>query len=370
MKRRDFLAGTAFGVGAVTLAKAPLAAAAQATQATAAKKVLVLGGRNYVGPHLAWAALEAGHEVTLFNRGFTNPHMFPHLEHLRGNRYPQRGAGLASLGKRREWDLVLDTWQAAPACVDDSARLLADRAARYIYISSIAVFGGYRKAGLNENSATVDGAAHRRSYDAELAYPERKRAAELAVLEHFGDRGTILRCSSVQGYNPSASILPYWGLRFISGEPVLVPDDKTAVVQWTDVRDVGRFALHADTHGLGGIFQLLNTPEPVPLAQLLDAWHAATGRRSRVVPAPREFLAQHSVEPWVHLPLYIPDDDPEPGFFRIDGARAHQTGFRFRPLGETIADVMRTFPAPPAPEVVSQGLKREKELELIWELLG
>lgn len=35
-------------------------------------RILVLGGTNYVGPHLVSTALERGHEVTLFNRGITD----------------------------------------------------------------------------------------------------------------------------------------------------------------------------------------------------------------------------------------------------------------------------------------------------------
>lgn len=367
MKRRQFLAGTAAVVGAAAAARATGGRAAKTEQGQP-QRVLVLGGTNYVGPHLVRGAIEAGHEVTLFNRGFTNPTMFPHLEQLRGNRYQRRGPGLAALDGEREFDVVLDTWDREPGCVDDSCRLLEQRARRYIYISSIAVYGGYREAGLDEDSRTVDAAAHLRSFDSELAYPEAKRAAELAVLDRFGERATVLRCSTIQGDNPNASTLPYWGLRFMSGEPVLIPDDETAVLQWTDARDVGRFALHCAEHGLSGVFNLINPREPVPVTMFFDAWHAATGRRSRIVRAPRDFLARHQVAPWVDLPLYIPEDDPEPGFFRIDARRAHTTGFRFRPLGETVADIVRSFPHPPAPDVVPNALDRRRELELIWEL--
>lgn len=364
MHRRAFLGTAALAAGGTALPRAAPGVPHEVSQ----KRILVLGGTNYVGPHLVRAALDQGHEVTLFNRGFTNPDFFPHVEHLRGNRFGDRGAGLTALRGARTWDVVLDTWHREPGCVRDTARLLAERTERYLYISSIAVLGTYRDAGLDESAPTVEAAHAVASFDPELSYPVRKRAAELAVLDAFGDRATVLRCSTVHGLDYSRSDLSYWALRFLSGEPFLVPDDRTAVLQWTDVRDVGRFALHAVAHDLSGVFHLINPAEPVPLWEFFSAWHMATGARSRMIAAPRTFLSEHNVRPWTDLPLYIPEDDPEPGFFRIDVQRVHATGFPFRPLGETIADVRRTFAQPPAPAVAPGGLDRQRELALIWML--
>ena len=46
--------------------------------------ILVLGGTGFIGPHLVRYALDRGHELTLFNRGRTNTHLFPDLEKLKG----------------------------------------------------------------------------------------------------------------------------------------------------------------------------------------------------------------------------------------------------------------------------------------------
>ena len=44
--------------------------------------ILIIGGTQFVGRHLAEAALEAGHKVTLFNRGKTGPGLYPAAETL------------------------------------------------------------------------------------------------------------------------------------------------------------------------------------------------------------------------------------------------------------------------------------------------
>lgn len=55
-------------------------------------KLLILGGTKFLGRHLVDAALAAGHQVTLFNRGKTNPELFPQVEQLHGDRDGDLGA--------------------------------------------------------------------------------------------------------------------------------------------------------------------------------------------------------------------------------------------------------------------------------------
>ena len=48
--------------------------------------ILILGGKRFLGIALVEAALKADHTPTLFNRGLTNPEMFPLVENLIGDR--------------------------------------------------------------------------------------------------------------------------------------------------------------------------------------------------------------------------------------------------------------------------------------------
>ena len=48
--------------------------------------ILILGGTKFFGRHLVDSALARGHTVTLFNRGKTNPGLFPHVETILGDR--------------------------------------------------------------------------------------------------------------------------------------------------------------------------------------------------------------------------------------------------------------------------------------------
>ena len=97
--------------------------------------VLILGGTQFLGRHIAQTALARGHAVTLFNRGRTHPDLFPELEKLRGD----RDGDLAVLSGRH-WDACVDTCGYVPRIVRASAEALAGAVGHYTFISSISVY--------------------------------------------------------------------------------------------------------------------------------------------------------------------------------------------------------------------------------------
>ena len=60
-----------------------------ATPVVTPKRLLVLGGTGFIGPHIIDSALRRGFVVTLFHRGKTNPTLFadnPKVERILGDR--------------------------------------------------------------------------------------------------------------------------------------------------------------------------------------------------------------------------------------------------------------------------------------------
>ena len=97
--------------------------------------ILVLGGTRFVGRHLVEAAISAGHRVTTFNRGRTNPGLFPEIEKLHGDR---EGELLAL--EDGDWDAAIDVSGYLPRHVRRSASVLAKCTKGYVFISSAAVY--------------------------------------------------------------------------------------------------------------------------------------------------------------------------------------------------------------------------------------
>ena len=150
MDRRDFLRTTlAAGALAAATSLAPLPAGASFTKMRSDRRlrILVLGGTRFLGPHAVKAALARGHEVTLFNRGKSNPTLFPDLEKLEGDR-----DGKLDALRGRDWDAVIDTSGYVPRIVKMSAELLRDHIQHYVFISTISVYGDFNQVGLNEKS--------------------------------------------------------------------------------------------------------------------------------------------------------------------------------------------------------------------------
>ena len=348
MRRRDFLASALAGTGSLLLLRGAHAAAGSIHQpATRPLRILFLGGTDFVGPAIVELALERGHEVTLFNRWRTNPWLYTHLERLVGNRYPDRGDGLSPLEGDRTWDVVIDTWRDSPLAVQRTAELLRDRVEAYVYISSIAVYQGlnYRKQSYDE-SAPLPPAEMPTSFEAELSYPVDKQLGEEAVAAVFPERHVILRAYGIMGVD-GAGRLPspdkaYWPARLHRGGEVLAPGDGLDFTQWTDVRDLAEFAVHAIENGLRGAY---NVSRGATFERFLGELAELSPNSPRLTWVPAEFLIDRGVLPFEDVPLWVWRGEVEKGccFFHASTEKARAAGLRARTIHQTFRPALDTF---------------------------
>jgi 2'-hydroxyisoflavone reductase len=105
---------------------------------------------------------------------------------------------------------------------------------------------------------------------------------------------------------------------------------------------------------------------PITMAEALNACAGAAGTAPQVEWVDEAFLLDHKVEPWMGLPLWIPEDDPE-GLAVFDNARAVAAGLTFRPTAETAADTLAwELARTPGPlGDLWAGIPREQERELL-----
>jgi 2'-hydroxyisoflavone reductase len=149
VERRSFLKNSLF-VSAVIAASGRIPLLAE----TQPKRILVLSGTFFLGPAFVEAALADGHTVSLFNRGVTNPELFPYVEKLRGFRSANRDDHTLSALGNRHWDAVIDVWPNDPALAESTAQLLKDRTKHYLYVSSISAYDSkdFTQANLTEDA--------------------------------------------------------------------------------------------------------------------------------------------------------------------------------------------------------------------------
>src|SRR5215472_6521525 len=99
-------------------------------------RTLVIGGTRFVGRGVVELLLARGHDVTLLNRGQTNPELFVGVERITAD----RSAISPTLLGARIWDAVLDMNAYAPAEVESAVAALAGRTTRYVFCSTVSVY--------------------------------------------------------------------------------------------------------------------------------------------------------------------------------------------------------------------------------------
>ncbi len=325
MDRRSFLRSAAILAG-TSLSTPVLASSAS----PASRKLLILGGTNFVGPAIVEAAIARGHEVTLFNRGITRPALFPEVEKLRGDR--RAGvAGLAALGRTRRWDAVIDVWAAEESIVDASARLLADRVDYYHFVSSIAVYRSFSEPWMTERAEL------RLSSE---GYGGEKARSERLIAGLYPDRSGVSRCPSIFGPRDPGSSLHFWLRGLHQNSTVLGPGTGDDPVQFVDVRDVARWVIHSVESELSGTFN--TAAAPLRFEDFLALCQQAVESRAQLEWLAKDFLYANNVEAFTELPLWVPVEE-DPGFFQISSQKARDRGFRTRDVGETISAAWRWY---------------------------
>jgi 2'-hydroxyisoflavone reductase len=316
-------------------------------------RVLVLGGTAFVGRHFVEAALEQEHEVTLFSRGRTNPDLFPGVERLQGD----RGSDL-SLLEGREFDAVVDTSGYLPRLVRASAGLLADSVERYVFVSSISV---YEDAPLLTEHSPLQPPPEPESEDISLHYGALKALCERDVEAALPGRALIVRPGLVVGSHDYTGRFSYWPRRIAAGGEVLAPGSPEARVWVIDARDLGEWMVRMVEDRSTGVYNAVGPAQPLTLARLLEECRAATGSDVEPTWVDETFLLEHGVVPWTELPLWLPA--AEGGHSQIDISRASAAGLTFRPIADTIRDVL----ADDEPPIGTAGLAPGREQALLAE---
>ncbi|MFE0424012.1 NAD-dependent epimerase/dehydratase family protein [Streptomyces sp. NPDC058953] len=333
-------------------------------------RLLMLGGTEFAGRAVVTAALERGWDVTVFNRG-TRP--APEgVTALVGDRTRPEDLAVLADGS---WDVVVDTWTKAPTAVRDAARLLADRAGRYVYVSTCSVYTWPAPPDSDE-SAPVVAASAEDGADEDVPYAESKRGGELAAIGAFGaDRTLLVRAGLLLGPWENIGRLPWWLSRFAGGGAVLAPEPADAPVQYIDVRDMAAWILSAAEAGLSGPYNMVGDQGAVTFGDVLaecvrvtSAARADKPLNLRWTPAAR--ILEAGVSPWTDLPIWVPPQeapDLAGALYTLNVSKAMSAGLHCRPLAETVEDTwswLQHLPTP-APRRPGVGLAPDVEARLL-----
>lgn len=288
-------------------------------------RTLIMGGTVFLGRHVAAEALARGHEVTLFTRGQHGAGLIPEAEHLRGD----RSCDLSAL-RGRSWDVVVDTSGYDPRDVAASSALLADAAEHLVFVSSCSAYPGWPETPVDEASPVWEGD--------EDDYGPRKAACERAAAAAMPGRVAAVRAGLIVGPHDAVFRLPWWVRRIAAGGEVPAPGDPARPVQVIDARDLAAWMLDLGGRRVAGAFNGTAPIGQTTMGELLGLAVEATGSDATLRWVPDEALEAAGVEPWMELPLWLPEA-AFPGTWRVGTERAAAAGLRCRPVAGTVADV-------------------------------
>jgi 2'-hydroxyisoflavone reductase len=374
--RRDFLQTAALTAGALGLGQAAKAARAQAGPKNEGRNgklnMLILGGTGFFGPAVVEEAVARGHSMTLFNRGKTNPHLFPDLEKIKGDREEGIEGLEAEAAKGRRWDVIIDTSGYVPSHVEDVVKLLGADARQYVFFSSVGAYADHGKPA-DESSPVAQAdpewvAGVKTIRDALANYGAMKALCEQAAEAGMPGRVTNIRPGLIVGPRDRSDRFTYWAVRVYRGGEVLAPGDGTDPVQLVDVRDLAAWTLDCVEKRITGVFNAISPAGRFNMAEVLYGIKASFTTDARFTWVDADFLESKEVAAWTHMPVWIPAEGDYAAFHLVNTEKAVAAGLTFRPLADTVRDTVAWSNDERGADYEfgeRAGISREREAELL-----
>ncbi len=366
--RRVFLHTVAAAGAAVSVsgrAKAePVPGPRQASRR--AMDLLILGGTGFIGPHLVRAAVAAGHNVSVFNRGSRNDQLPAGVEGLIGDRNNDHSAL-----EGRRWDVVIDNSATRNArWVRTSAQLLRDSVDRYLFTSTRSVYSDFSKIGMNEDGPVHEVDQSMVDRDERQPYGAEKVLSEREVRAAFGDRTLIVRPGLIVGPGDNTDRFSAWPIRVDRGGEMLAPGDPDTPVMFIDVRDLAEWYVRLSENGNTGVLNALGPASRLSFAEMLYGCRAVTTADISFTWVDADFLLERGERPYSRtMPMWQPPRGNRAGFQQFDLSRPLAAGITYRPLAVTARETLDFHYSRPLERQreLRAGLSAEREAELLRE---
>jgi nucleoside-diphosphate-sugar epimerase len=323
-------------------------------------EILIIGGTRNLGHMLALDLLEAGHDVTVLNRGRTLDELPGQVLRLRGDRGDP--AQLARALEGRSFDAVVDTTLYNGADAKAIVELLDGRTGHYIFLSTGQVYlvreGLQRPFVEDDYDGPVMSAPPAGTFDHEQwIYGAEKRQAEDILSAAWQTRRfpfTSLRMPMVNSQRDHYERLRGYLLRLKDGGPILIPAGFHFPLRHVYGADVVRAIAMLIETGLGkGRSYNISQDETLPLRDFLEMLAGIAGCELRIAAIDPELLRSHGL---------LPDCSPfsSQWMSELDNRRSKQElGMQYTPLPACLRELVAHYEAHPSPPPA--GYRRRQE---------
>jgi 2'-hydroxyisoflavone reductase len=250
-------------------------------------KILIIGGKLFIGRATVERLLSRGHDVTVLHRRAGHD-----LGPAIGNAQADRSdvAAISRIIQDGRFDAVVDMvydWEKGTPAeqVEATARSGGGRLHRYLFMSSVAAYG--------------PGIDHRESDplvsdDTPNLYAQQKASSERALFRLHAEAGvpvTTFRPTFVHGPRQPFYREAFFWDRLADGRPIILPDGGDTPIQWVFVRDLGEACARAIEipEAAGEAFNFAHT-EILTQRRFVEMLARIAGARPTVVSMPRSAI--------------------------------------------------------------------------------
>ena len=269
------------------------------------KKILILGGTQFIGRCLVETLLEEGtYDITLFNRQKTSPGLFSSVNKIKGDRQTE---DIEKISKT-PWDVVVDLSCYYPTSLKSILQHI-DPSTRYILISTCSVYNneGDESPLKNESAPILNCSAGQINDPDPGSYGHRKAECE-RVLAASGIRHVILRPALVFGAHDYTDRFCYWLYQVRNFGKLMLPENGARLFSVTYVKDLVQCIIAGmKTESDSSIYNVISKPK-ASIGSIVKSAGEILGADFSVMNAGAEFLFDEKVTPWIDIPLWIHGD--------------------------------------------------------------
>lgn len=276
------------------------------------KKILIIGGTQFVGRNLVEHLMAIPeYDITLFNRGRTNPDLFPELKKIKGDRDTD------DLHKVAEsyWDCIIDISCYNPKPLKSFIEKIIGNVGRYIFISTMSVYD-FQTEGQNNglNAGMMTEEFPRLSCTEEdmddrtgSTYGKRKVACEDILLNAENLDTIILRPALIIGNYDHTDRLYYWYYKVKSQDEMLIPNADQDRLSYTDVNDLSQMIIRAiDIKNAYAVYNAASYT--ATLTDFIHLCKVSLDKEVRLINASLEFIQENNIDYWSEMPLWLEGD--------------------------------------------------------------
>ncbi len=336
-------------------------------------KILILGGTVFLGRYLVEAAQHRGHEVTLFNRGVNNSHLYPYVEKLRGDR---RGS-YDALNNRR-WDAVIDTSCYHPSVARSTLEHLKNSAGHYTFISSVSVYNNLldpveskeedpTKEISDKELKTAEGlGTEDEGFD--NYYGALKAKCEKVFSSEISDKLLIVRPGLIAGAYDNSDRFTYWPKRISEGGKVMAPGSPDTRMTVIDASDLAIWNIKMLETKTSGIFNITGQYGQLTYKSFFEHCRDISKSDAEFIWMEDEFLNKYNLMSFSKLPYYL--SRKYSGLFHINIDKALKNRLEFRPIADTISDTLSWIKERDSYAKLKVGISKKLEQQIIKTYLN